>query len=58
MHEKSCLGFWHPVKKSVEHFVTYEGFYETTEATSMNDFQDSFWYSDIQLIHKSWKTRA
>lgn len=45
-------------KNSVEHFVTYEGFYETTEATSMNDFQDSFWYSDIQLIHKSWKTRA
>lgn len=45
-------------KTSVEHFVTHEGFYETNEATSMNDFQDSFWFTDIQLIHKSWKTWA
>lgn len=45
-------------KTSAEHFVTHEGFYETNEATSMNDFQDSFWYTDIQLIHKSWKTWA
>lgn len=45
-------------KISVKHFVTHEGFYETNEETPMNDFQDSFWYPDIQLIHKSSKPGA
>lgn len=43
-------------KLRVECLVTHEGFYETNEAMSMNDFQDSFRYPHIQLIHKSWKT--